>query len=160
MCRNISMQNKAKSRYTRIAFKKGCPHVFIGLKHYLNMVYQCWKVERKWNKRRATDVPRLLCKPVDLKVFAGQNTELTIICHYWPLFAIKWHYLGYFAVIWSRFCLSRCRFWSGWIQIYLTYYDVRLLGLVWPKMSLFGLFCCNPDLWSRCRFWSGWTRYT
>ena len=31
-----------------------------------------------YNKRRAADVPRLLCKPVYLKVFAGQNTELTV----------------------------------------------------------------------------------
>ena len=56
-------------------------------------------VPRIENKRRAADVPRLLCKPVYLKVFAGQNIELTAMYHYWPLFAVKWHYLGYFAVI-------------------------------------------------------------
>ena len=36
------------------------------------------------------------------KVFAGQNTELTVMYHYWPLFAVKWHYLGYFDVIWIQ----------------------------------------------------------
>ena len=79
----------------------------------------------------------------------------------WALFAVKWHYLGCFAVMWSGFW-SRRRFWSGWIQIYLTYCNVPLLGIIGPKMSLFGPFCCNPDpdadFWSRCRFWSGWTQ--
>ena len=29
-------------------------------------------------------------------------TELTIMYNYWPLFAVKWHYLGYFDVIWIQ----------------------------------------------------------
>ena len=88
--------------------------------------------------------------------------------HYWPLFAVKLHYLGYFAVIWIQMWifypdfLSRCRFWSGWTQIYLTYCNVALLDLICCKMALFGLFCCNldpdPDFWSICRFWSGWAQ--
>ena len=52
--------------------------------------------------------------------------------------------------------LCRCRFWSGWNQIYLTYCNVPLLALICCKMALFGLFCCNLDfLYIFIYFWYG-----
>ena len=29
-------------------------------------------------------------------------TELVVMYNYWPLFAVKWHYLGQFDVIWNQ----------------------------------------------------------
>jgi len=84
--------------------------------------------------------------------------------HYWALFTLIWHYLGYFDVIRIQIwiCEPECRFLSGWTQIYQTYCYVLLLSLICPKIALFGLFWCNPDpdldLWTRCRLWSGWTQ--
>ena len=82
-----------------------------------------------------------------------------------------YHYCPWNAIIWPICCCnldpdpdswSRCRFWSGWTQIYRTYCNVRLLGLICPKMTLLGLFCCNldpdPDFCFRCRSWSRWTQ--
>jgi len=96
--------------------------------------------------RMDLDIPNLLYVPL-----------LGLSCHKMPL-------LGLFSCNPDPdpdFC-SRCRFWSGWTQIYLTYCNVPLLSLIYPNMALFGLFWCNPDpnldLWTRCRFWWGWTQ--
>ena len=32
----------------------------------------------------------------------SRYTELTVMYNYWPLFAVKWHYWGYFDVIWIQ----------------------------------------------------------
>ena len=85
--------------------------------------------------------------------------------HYWALFGLKWHYLGYIEAI--RIQIRICEpdaDWSGWTQIYRTYCNVPSLALICCKMALFGLFCCNPDpdldFWWTCRFWLDGAKYT
>ena len=41
-----------------------------------------------------------ICEPnADFDQDGPRYTTLTVMYHYWPLFAVKWHYLGYFDVI-------------------------------------------------------------
>ena len=43
-----------------------------------------------------------ICEPdadFDQSEWIHIYTELTVMYHYWALFALKWHYLGYFDVI-------------------------------------------------------------
>ena len=53
-------------------------------------------------------------------------TELTIMYHYWPLFAVKWHYLGYFDVI--RICVPDADF----DQDGPRYTELTIMYHYWP----------------------------
>ena len=44
--------------------------------------------------------PDRICEPdTDFDQDGPRYTKLSVMYHYWALFAVKWHYLGYFAVI-------------------------------------------------------------
>ena len=71
-------------------------------------------------------------------------TELTVMYHYWALFALKCHYLAYFAVIWIQILI--CDLNRILICIYLIYRKTPVSGC---KLPWFGLFWCKSGSTSK-----------
>ena len=45
---------------------------------------------------------RIFDPDADFDQDVPRYSEPTVMYNYWPLFAVKWHYLGYFNVIWIQ----------------------------------------------------------